>query len=511
MSETSNPPAQSSPPGLPEIHPVVSAPSDFSDRISPMIVKELRQGLRTRAFTGTFLVLQVVLGLSMFFALLGDSSDTGRLISSMVFLLFSIVALILQPLRGVSAVATELKDDTLEIMSLTRLSASRIVIGKWASIVSQTALMLAAVIPYLVMRYFFGGMQLFAELSLLFTVFILSACITGVTVGLSCNRLVLIRGLVTLVLVPGGLMMVSAFTFGGGNSELLEFFGFAETEMIVSLLVFLTISIYLGYYFLDMGVTRIAAAAENHSLRNRGISLGLMTVILIIMNSFDPAGAGSFIVMVIFSIAIGLDVCTESPPQVQSVVRPFVKRGPFVKMMGGFFYPGWHSGFKLLTVLLILTVVVGQLTFRKSFYSITDAGLTTVVLLFIVGVFYCILAPLFLVRIFQRKVKNLFTGYIGAIVGCLVMTVLVTLFAEINIMSEDATVYFFSWVPGVCFLMFEYGSDEVGLVLTLGFLTIVWFGLLLAVRDEFKKTRKLEKIAEDRLAAEKYAKAETEE
>ena len=47
----------------------VAGLQDFSDRLSPMVVKELRQGLRTRWFGGLMLVLHglLVLILRSFF------------------------------------------------------------------------------------------------------------------------------------------------------------------------------------------------------------------------------------------------------------------------------------------------------------------------------------------------------------------------------------------------------------------------------------------------------------
>ncbi len=44
--------------------------NDFADWLSPILVKELRQGLRTRVFTSTFILLQLVLTGCVFIGLL---------------------------------------------------------------------------------------------------------------------------------------------------------------------------------------------------------------------------------------------------------------------------------------------------------------------------------------------------------------------------------------------------------------------------------------------------------
>lgn len=492
-------------PSEPEINPIVAKLSDFSDRLSPMIVKELRQGLRTRTFTGTFLILQVILGFAMVAAMMSESGDVGQMISSMVFFLFAIVALILQPLRGVTAVASEMKDDTLEIMSLTQLTSVRIVYGKWASIISQTALMLAATVPYLVMRYFFGGMQLFAELALLFTIFYLSACLTALTVGFSCSRSVVLRALVPLLLIPFGFLLIGQLSFGREFGFLIEMFTFQERRLNIVFLVMFVLATYLAYYFLDMGVSRIAVTAENHSFRKRMISLVLMVVVLVTMFLNPPAQDGCLMVMLAFSCAIGLDVCTENPVSVPHVLKPFVKRGRFAQTVGrSFFYPGWHSGFFLLLMLMVATFVIGEFTFTdRPFRNLpfgSRSGLTEEAILVILGVFYSILAPLLVVRFFIKKIKEPFPGYILALVMSALLTMMTALFAEMSRSTGDGFLMLVSWIPGVWLFFFDAGREEVGIVFTGFFLAVVCLLLWILASREYGRTRALEMMAKAALA-----------
>lgn len=475
----------------PEINPIVAKLSDFSDRLSPMIVKELRQGLRTRTFSGTFLILQVILAFGMLGAMLSTSSNTGVLISSMVFFLFSTVALIFQPLRGVYAVSTELKDDTLEIMSLTRLSSMRIVYGKWASIVGQTILMLTAVIPYLVLRYFFGGMQLFAELSMLFTVFFLSACMTAVTVGVSCSSSVVLRAIVPLALIPGGFMVISGMTVGHEFGALQRVFSFQDKETNIVLLVFAVVSTYVGYYFLDMGVSRIAPLAENHSLRKRSVSLLLMCLILVILFLNPPAQMGSFAVMLIFMCTIGLDVCTEKAVTVPSTVLPYVKRGGIIQLIGRyFFYPGWHSGFLLLSLMFGATFLVAALSFRE--YPAAPVGLTPEISLVIIGVFYTIVTPLLVIRIFAHKIKDPFPFYILTLILSGFLTTLVGILGEVTRTGTSGFQILMSWVPGVWLFFLDSGEEIEGLFFTGTCLAVVYVLLVVMAQKEFRLTYAIE-------------------
>ena len=485
----------------PQINPIVSKLADFSDRISPMIVKELRQGLRTRTFTGIFLILQVVLGLAMLGAIITESSDTGRMISMVVFFFFSIAALILQPLRGTSAVATELKEDTLEIMSLTRLSTVRIVYGKWASIVSQTALLLAATVPYLVMRYFFGGMQLFAELAILFTIFFVSVCLTAVTVGLSCSRSVLLRALVPLLLIPFGLLTISTVIIGREFGLMNEIFSFRDPDVLIGFLVFMILSAFTGYFFLDMGVGRIAALAENHAFRKRLVTLVVMLIVLLVLFWNPPAQIAAVVVLLAFSCVIGLDVCTEVAVCVPSVVKPFVKRGTPGRLLGRFFYPGWHSGLLLLLVMAGLTILIGNLTFSKSSFG-GATGLNEEVWLVVLGVFYSILTPLLLIRIFIVRIKDIFPSYLLILILSGMLTALVAAFSEMSRSASEGLLLITSWIPGVWLLFIEQSMEEEGIVITSLLLLGVIFWLMKLATSEFKRTAELEEMAERSLREE---------
>ena len=114
-----------------------------------------------------------------------------------------------------------------------------------------------------------------------------------------------------------------------------------------------------------MGVSRIAKSAENHATRKGLVSLILMAITLGIFVSSD-AIEGSMFGVLFFACFIGLDVCTEDAVSVPRVVMPFVKKGAFGRAMGYFFYPGWHTGLVILTILFFLTIFVGDATYKRG-------------------------------------------------------------------------------------------------------------------------------------------------
>src|SRR5690606_36103787 len=111
--------------------PTAGRVDEFSDRLSPMVVKELRQGLRSKVFVTLFLVMQGLLCVVLLFTLAANRPDSaGPIISRTIFLLFGLSVLVAQPLRGIGAIHQEIKGDTIDLMVLTRLGSWGIVLGK---------------------------------------------------------------------------------------------------------------------------------------------------------------------------------------------------------------------------------------------------------------------------------------------------------------------------------------------------------------------------------------------
>src|ERR1035437_8129724 len=94
--------------------------SDFPDHLSPMLVKELRQGLRASTFVIVFLVLQAILAMVLLATASASGPDmAGQTISGIIFLCFGLAVLVIQPLRGIGALSSEIKGNTLDLMVMT--------------------------------------------------------------------------------------------------------------------------------------------------------------------------------------------------------------------------------------------------------------------------------------------------------------------------------------------------------------------------------------------------------
>ncbi len=446
---------------------------DFPDRLSPMLVKELRQGMRTKAFVGVFLALQIILGVILLSAgAAASSDDAGSTISNIIFIFFSIAVLIIQPMRGISSLSSEVKGNTIDMMVLTRLSAWRIVTGKWASIVSQSALLLVTIIPYLILRYFFGGMNLIGEIVLLAVLFLSSAALTAVTVGLSASSSVILRSVLPMIALPIGaysLLMALMFgAFGGGGMSTFFALDTEESRIIVS--IYLAVCAYYGFFMLSTGTSLIAPYAENHSTLRRLISLAVTFIAAVLGSmSFTNADMLPFFLTVVLLPVFAISL-SEFAPLAAPTYRKFAKRGALGQLAGLFLFPGWASGFFFCLVLIAISAA--PFLINRTTYSGNEH--------FIYGL-ACLaglLFPAVIINVFRINGPQRVSNYILILLGSIVLA---SVLAGItDSLSNKDLLWLFCWIPPVLMFLEEMGrsSDDKVLIASL-VICIIYIGTLL--------------------------------
>ncbi len=464
--------------------------NDFSDRLPPMLVKELRQGLRARTFVGVFLGLQLFLGIVMLFATMASGLDgAGEAVSRIIFLFFSLAVLVVQPLRAMNALHAEIKTTTIDMMVLTRLNARRIVAGKWASIVGQTLLLFVSIVPYLILRYFFGGMNLFAELLALGSLCLLSACLTAFNVGLSSNSAIIVRGILPLGLAVS--MFIFMTFMMEEFDEFLEFFALEDDNLAI-FLGLVAGALYLAWTAFGLGVAAIAPAAENHSTLNRLVTLGTMAVIGVILYAANAdREAVPFLIGVIAFPGLVLALC-ESNFLMPRVTLPFIRRGGLGKLLGIFLYPCWTSGVHFTALLSAIVLGIGGLvmvppgSFRFGVEEFT-------VLCSLLG---SALFPAVFLALFQKRIKNRIGLYFAILIGS--FSLMLALIAVAESTNVDEAMWLFCWLPPVHLYMVDDSSftEEIVMITSLIFTSLYLGALLFHAWANFKTIRNAEEEAE---------------
>jgi hypothetical protein len=384
---------------------------EASDLLNPILVKELRQGVRANTFTSAFLLLQVLLLVSMAVALAPEDIPDRSGTTAMFWILIALPIGIMVPVSGGSALSSERAQRTLEPLLLTRLSARRIVLGKWAALLALSGLLATSVLPYVLLRYFLGGIDLAVELLGLLDLLVCSALFAAITVGLSAAQLsVPFRWLLALGLT--GLLL------GQFHGLLLPalFQGRLDVPLLLAspvLLVLLVLAV------LEAGAIQVAPDAEAGTSRLRGLALlALLAVGLIQAQrglASDPGwmlafwGVGLALVVAVASLCENLH---DAP----SLYAPYLgRRGP-LRLLGLLLCPGWPSG------VLFTLALAGLLALC---FVVPLGGDLPVVL---VGVTAALLLPVGVLRTLLPRARRPFVLYVLAqlpAVGALILCGLV--------------------------------------------------------------------------------------
>jgi len=466
--------------------------TDFSDKLSPMLVKELRQGMRARSFTMLFLIFQILLGFILLSASASSTMDyAGSFASGVIFTMFGIAALFIQPMRGVTALSAEITGNTIEMMALTRLSASRIVLGKWIAIISQTTLILITIIPYLILRYFFGGMVLLGELVFLSLIFMTSMAMTAVMVGMSgtnakLSRILPVIGFIFMIQIIPGIL------FRGGFNNFMSYCTLSDWESRVGIFSYLCFITYLGWCALSHGISVIAPAAENHSTLRRLIALGLTCVAVAV--GFHPS-VDAHVPLIMFGIILApaaITALTEPSNLLPPIYTPFLKRGLPGRMAAVFLLPGWPAGVFYSTLLLAIST--------GGFLATALPSEIKEIAIYALAIIGGILLSALLAANFSKQESKRFTNFVVFVLASIILTIIPAIFANIN--HHESYLWFFIWNPPIFITMADESSFDKNQLLTAVMIVdgIILSLLLATATIAFRGYREILKEAENGLA-----------
>jgi hypothetical protein len=439
-----------------------------------MLVKELRQGLRTRSFVIVFMALQAILAIVLLAAGAAASSDnSGQTISNIIFIFFSIAVIIIQPMRGIAALSSEVKGNTIDMMVLTRLSAWRIVTGKWFAIVSQSALILVTIVPYLILRYFFGGMNLFGEIMLLTLIFLTSAALTAITVGLSASGSVILRSVLPMIALPfGAYAMLIGLMFGmSGGGGLAEAVSLSTKDSQIGVSLYLATCAYAGFFFLSTGTSLIAPYAENHSTLRRLIALFVTCVaaVLCSMDSITDEDALPIIFTLILGPAFAISLTEFAPPAAPTYSR-FTRFGIAGKLAGFFLMPGWATGVFFCALLSLISAIP---------FVLNDGGYGDDHYMFGLICLASILFPAVLVNLFRTQGPQRVSNYVLFLLGSGILAAVLAGIAES--MSSKGFLWLFVWIPPILFALEDMAGSDDAVLVAAAAISLLFFGILIVL------------------------------
>jgi hypothetical protein len=324
---------------------------DFAGWLPPMLVKEMRQGVQSGGFFWTFLVFQAALFLIFSLQVLVVEASPGAMQAFTG--LFWLV-----PLRGLGAIGGERQGNALDLLQITRLSATRIVVGKWAALVAQSCLVAATLLPYLVVRYYFGGVDVLAELQWLGWILAAAAVAAAAAIALSTLPVWLRIG-VGIALCGAVFFALAVILDGPLGRSLAGGFGWPVAAGLLATLAIYTLAC------LEFAAARIAPPAENHALRQRLLALVVAAAWPLVgwLGTREAAGV-TFVATAPLLVATAVATLVERPSRVRTLFSGFRRAGG--RLAASVFAPGWASGLVFLAV-VAAACVAGWLGFVTRF------------------------------------------------------------------------------------------------------------------------------------------------
>jgi hypothetical protein len=318
--------------------------------LSPILVKELRQGVRGNVFTASFLLLQGLMVLALGLTLVDPSNS--RMVG-FFWTMLALPVLVVLPLSGAQALSAESTQKTLEPMLLTRLSPRAIVFGKWASLAAQNLILVSSIAPYVLLRYFLGDVDVAQDAWMLLDFVVTAGVAMSIMVAMSALsvapvfRLALAVPLLVMAFLAQPLFLMRNSSFGGPAVA-----GSAVPAPMVALgLAMLTVVVMI-----EGGAWQIAPAADRTSATARALVLAALPLVGLASRGMGghslhiPASlwAGALATLV----AMG-SLC-EPMSEIPVVYARRFQRGLWRRAAGWIFAPGWASGV-LFTALASVT------------------------------------------------------------------------------------------------------------------------------------------------------------
>jgi hypothetical protein len=278
---------------------------DWSDRLSPIVVKEIRQMVRGREFNYA-LGISLLAGLIVAFFGLADALVSAGTSGSSVFTALmgclALVGLIVVPLGTFNALRSERVEQTLDLITQTTLTARRIVTGKLMTQAVKLIVLFSGLAPFIAMSFLLGGIDMRTILVSLAGLFVFSLWVCSVCLFMSAASNSRAMSVVLFV----GLAIGAIYLVGIGSTMIFSLLGLIPVPaptlpgmswFLAATVLFCLVS--MGNFLL-LAENRLASALED---RSTALRIGFLVQFLLILvyalapalTSPAPAVTGTFV------------------------------------------------------------------------------------------------------------------------------------------------------------------------------------------------------------------------
>lgn len=331
----------------------------LADRVNPIIVKEVRQGLRTRVFWIFFslmLVACLFISLFAFAASDGIADRAGQPAFIAYFVALGFVQFFVIPYAAYRSMAREAEDETWVLLTLTGIGPRKILAGKLGSSVLQGSLYASAATPFLLFSYFLNGIDLPTIIvgvfvSIAYQVFLVAVSVSLATLAESRIVRALLHFVLLGVLLQGlGLGITGAVLIGEFAQRISSTSAFWLTALSVLFGMVTT-----GLLLFEAAAARLSLPTEDYARGPRLIyvaqflgALGLFIWGFFLSNEGEVLTAGS-VTLSLYSTLVGLFVASDR----DGMAKVHWATGGRASLLR----PGGFRGYLLVVLLLVVATL----------------------------------------------------------------------------------------------------------------------------------------------------------
>lgn len=357
---------------------------DASDRLSPIVVKEVRQIVRGREFNYSFMVSLVVGLLVAFFGAANASTGNGTTGQAVFAALTACLALLgigIVPFGASSALRNERLEQTMDLITVTSLSARKVIIGKLLAQAVKLATLFAGMAPFVATSFLLGGIDFVSIVVSLAIVFFVSVWVCAVALLLSSlaktrgmSGVLLAGGAFVLLLFFGGMSILPRIVFGlsrGGGVGSVLFGVPSGPQGWWALAMFVTFGAVSLVNLVLLAENRLSSPVENKSTPLR---IGFFVQFLAIIGGFTALARFTTLPRVVEPLAVfGLLHLTivaaftvaEDFPVSRRVLRRIQAPSRWSPLWTIFWPGGGRGAAYVLFQMVLLIVAVRSLSMRE--------------------------------------------------------------------------------------------------------------------------------------------------
>jgi hypothetical protein len=404
----------------------------IGDYCNAIVVKEVRQSLKSRQFVGTFLLLLLVAwGGSIFYVSMeGDSIEYGSAGGGFFygfFLVLCFASLVIVPYAAFRSIVEERAENTLELVQITVLSPRQIVWGKSLSALVQVLVYFSAIAPFVAFTSLLPGfdfIQTTVALSmLLVTAFTFSsvALAIGAQTKQKISQAFGSLGVIVLALIGMSIFAQMAYAVGAFRP-----LAGASVWWGIAFVTFLELS--TAFLCQQIAVAQLTFESDN---RSSGIRLtvtaqwAISWVALIVWALFNSSGAFDLspliIVTTLFISVAALYVISERDGLSRRVSRG-LPRSPLSRAVWAPFLPGGSRGFLFGLGSLAAMIGMASLAYLLLGSPVSSSARSEAFATAAVVIGYSVIymgAGAFFTRLLRRVMSNFSPGHLFAVLALL--------------------------------------------------------------------------------------------